>query len=64
MKAFVVATPGASLDLDALRDWTATRLSAFKVPRLVRFVDEWPMSASKIQKFKLRTELLAELGLD
>ena len=27
------------------------------------FIDEWPMSASKIQKFKLRQQLMAELGL-
>ena len=39
------------------------RIASFKVPRHVRFVDEWPMSASKIQKFKLRQQLMAELGL-
>jgi len=26
-------------------------------------VSEWPMSASKIQKFRLRDELVRELGL-
>jgi fatty-acyl-CoA synthase/long-chain acyl-CoA synthetase len=39
------------------------RLASFKVPRYIRFIDEWPMSASKIQKFKLRLELMDELGL-
>jgi hypothetical protein len=29
----------------------------------VRFVSEWPMSSSKIQKFRLRENLLAELKL-
>jgi hypothetical protein len=29
----------------------------------VRFVTEWPMSASKIQKHRLRAALLDELGL-
>jgi hypothetical protein len=33
------------------------------VPRHIRFIEEWPMSASKIQKFKLRTALMDELGL-
>jgi hypothetical protein len=28
----------------------------------VRFVEEWPMSATKIQKHRLRESLLAELG--
>jgi hypothetical protein len=27
-------------------------------------VTEWPMSASKIQKFQLRNRLIEELGLD
>jgi fatty-acyl-CoA synthase len=40
-----------------------SEVSAFKVPRVVRFVAEWPMSSSKIQKFKLRQELVSELGL-
>jgi acyl-coenzyme A synthetase/AMP-(fatty) acid ligase len=38
-------------------------IASFKVPRQVRFVTEWPMSSSKIQKFRLRTALLEELGL-
>jgi acyl-CoA synthetase (AMP-forming)/AMP-acid ligase II len=38
-------------------------IAGFKVPRHVRVVSEWPMSTSKIQKFRLRDQLLAELGL-
>jgi acyl-CoA synthetase (AMP-forming)/AMP-acid ligase II len=40
------------------------RLASFKVPRHIRVIEEWPMSASKIQKFKLRQALINELGLD
>ena len=32
-------------------------LASFKVPRRVRFVEQWPMSATKIQKFKLRERM-------
>lgn len=39
------------------------RVASFKVPRHVRFVSEWPMGATKIQKFKLRDRLVEELGL-
>jgi fatty-acyl-CoA synthase len=39
------------------------RMASFKVPRYIRFISEWPMSASKIQKFKLRRTLMEELGL-
>ncbi len=28
--------------------------ASFKVPRYVRFVDDWPMSSTKVQKFRLR----------
>ena len=46
-----VTTPG---DLIA---WCAGTLAKFKVPRYVRFVSEFPMTASgKIQKYKLREE--------
>ena len=37
--------------------WCASDLAKFKVPRYVRFVSEFPMTASgKIQKYKLREE--------
>ncbi len=39
------------------------RIASFKVPRHIRLIDEWPMSASKIQKFKLRQQLIAELDI-
>ncbi|MEA3180417.1 MAG: fatty-acyl-CoA synthase, partial [Gammaproteobacteria bacterium] len=39
-------------------------ISSFKVPRFIRFVTEWPMSASKIQKYQLRARLMEELGLE
>ena len=36
-------------------------LAGFKVPRHVRFVTEWPMSSTKVQTFRLREQLEAEL---
>ena len=37
--------------------WCASRLAKFKVPKYVRFVQDFPMTASgKIQKYKLREE--------
>jgi len=42
--------------------WCADALAKFKVPKHVRFVTEFPMTASgKIQKFRLREEHEAEL---
>lgn len=34
-----------------------------EIPRRVRFLGDWPMSATKIQKYRLRAELIRELGL-
>jgi fatty-acyl-CoA synthase len=40
--AFVQLAPGASVEADELIAWTRDRLSHFKCPREVRFVDELP----------------------
>jgi acyl-CoA synthetase (AMP-forming)/AMP-acid ligase II len=61
--AFVKLHANAETSADELIAYVKERIASFKVPRHVRFVEEWPMSASKIQKFKLRQELMAELGL-
>jgi fatty-acyl-CoA synthase len=57
--AFVELLPGAACSEQDLLDFCKGQISGFKVPRKVRFVTEWPMSATKIQKFRLR-ELLNE----
>jgi acyl-CoA synthetase (AMP-forming)/AMP-acid ligase II len=61
--AWVELVPGASLTEEELIEYCRGKIASFKIPRYVRFTDEWPMSASKIQKFKLRERMLAELGL-
>ena len=43
--------------------FVSERIASFKVPRHIRVIDEWPMSASKIQKFKLRQQLMTELQI-
>ncbi|MBA0050903.1 AMP-dependent synthetase [Streptomyces sp. AJS327] len=58
--AFVELRPGHTTGEDELIAFCGQRLSAFKVPRAVRFVTEWPMSATKIQKFRLREALLGD----
>jgi fatty-acyl-CoA synthase len=53
--AAVRLKPGSSVAADALGAFCESRLARFKVPRFIRFVDDFPMTASgKIQKFKLR----------
>ncbi len=60
--AFVELThEGAASDAELI-EFCRREIAGFKVPRHIRFVREWPMSTSKIQKFKLRDQLLAELA--
>ena len=60
--AFVELAPGREATAEELVDHCRGRIASFKVPQHVRFVDEWPMSATKIQKFQLREQIAAELA--
>ena len=61
---FVELKPGTSATEQELIEYCRGQIASFKAPRYVRFVETWPMSATKIQRFRLRDELLLELGLD
>ncbi len=62
--ACVIRKPGAELSEGELRDFCHGRIAHFKVPRYVRFVDEFPMTVTgKVQKFRLREQAIGELGL-
>jgi fatty-acyl-CoA synthase len=63
--AWVRLRQGATLSVEELREYCAGRIAHFKVPRYVRVVDEFPMTVTgKIQKYKLREQAIADLGLD
>lgn len=62
--AYIESSGEHDADPEELIAYVGERLASFKVPRHIRFIAEWPMSASKIQKFKLRRDLMAELGLE
>ncbi len=59
--AFVKLKVGAAASEGDLIDHCRRKLARFKIPRYVRFIDEWPMSTSKIQKYKLKDMIAAEL---
>jgi len=63
--AFVVTRRGASLTEDAVREYCRSRLAHYKVPRYVVFTDGFPMTVTgKVQKFKMREDAIARLGLE
>jgi len=59
--AFIQLEPGMSCTQEEIIEFCHDKIASFKIPRHVRFVDEWPMSATKIQKFKLQEMLAREL---
>ncbi len=63
--AAVRLRPGATVTEDEVRDFCRGKIAHYKVPRYVRFVDEFPMTVTgKVQKYKMREEAVVALGLD
>ena len=55
---------GAQADGEAIREFCRGQIAHYKVPRYVRFVDEFPMTVTgKVQKYLLRAAAEQELGL-
>lgn len=52
--AFVECREGATVNASDLVEYCNGQISSFKIPRYIVFVDAWPMSATKVQKFKLK----------
>ncbi len=59
--AFIELRSGAQSTEAEMIEFCVGKIATFKVPRYVRFVGEWPMSGTKIQKFVLRQSLSDEL---
>ena len=63
--AWVQQRDGVELSAADIRAYCADQITHFKVPSIVRFVDEFPMTVTgKIQKFKMRDATVAELTAD
>ena len=65
--AFVIQQQNAALNEEDVRDFCRGKISRFKIPKYVFFVDSYPLTASgKIQKYLLRetgTKKVEELGI-
>jgi fatty-acyl-CoA synthase len=63
--AWVIPREGASPTEDEVREFCRGRLAHFKVPRYIVFTDAFPMTVTgKVQKFKMREDSVARLGLE
>jgi fatty-acyl-CoA synthase len=63
--AWVKLRPGSGLSEEDVRTFCVGKIAHYKVPRYVRFSQEFPMTVTgKVQKFKMRETSVAELGLE
>ncbi len=62
--AWVQLRDGAALDADDISEFCRGQIAHYKIPRYVRFTDEFPMTITgKIQKYLMRERSIEELGL-
>jgi len=63
--AAIVLKKGVEMTEDEVKDFCRGKIANYKIPKYVKFVDSYPMTASgKIQKFKLREMAIRELQLE
>ncbi|HYR42336.1 MAG TPA: AMP-binding protein, partial [Terriglobia bacterium] len=62
--AWVRLREGQKVTEDEIRDYCRGQIATYKIPRYIRFTTEFPMTVTgKIQKFRMRQEMMKELGL-
>ena len=62
--AWVRLRDGETATAEEVRAFCQGQIAHYKIPRYVNFVDAFPMTVTgKIQKFLMREQMIAELGL-
>jgi len=62
--AWIKLQEGQAATVEEIRDFCRSRIAHYKIPRYVKFVDEFPMTVTgKIQKYKMRQAAIEDLGL-
>jgi len=62
--AWIRLKPRETATAEDLTDFCRGQIAHYKIPRYVRFVDAFPMTVTgKVQKFLIREQMIAELGL-
>lgn len=54
--AFLELREGSRITATDVVKYCQGQIASYKIPRYVQFVSEWPMSSTKIQKFRLREQ--------
>ena len=62
--AAIILKKGMTMSEEEVREFCKGKIANYKIPKYVKFVDSYPMTASgKIQKFKMREMAIKELQL-
>ena len=62
--AWVQLRDGVTLDADNIKAFCRGQIAHYKIPRYIKFTDEFPMTITgKIQKYLMREQSIQELGL-
>ncbi|MEI6158656.1 MAG: AMP-binding protein [Roseococcus sp.] len=62
--AWIRLRPGVTATEEEIREFCQGQIAHYKIPRHIRFVEEFPMTVTgKVQKFIMRERMVAELGL-
>jgi fatty-acyl-CoA synthase len=63
--AWIRLHEGQQATVDEIRDYCRGQIATYKIPRYVRFVTDFPMTVTgKVQKFRMREQMIDELGLN
>ncbi len=62
--AYIKLKPGQSVTVEEIKEFSQGKIARHKIPRYIKFVEEYPMTASgKIQKFLLRDQAVEDFNL-
>jgi fatty-acyl-CoA synthase len=66
LMAWVKLRPGADAPSEEdMREFCRGKIAHYKIPRYVKFVDEFPMTVTgKVRKVEMRERSITELGLE
>ena len=61
--AWIISKSGTTLDEERVRKFCQDRISHYKIPRYVRFVEDFPSTVTgKVQKFAMREAMIEEFA--
>lgn len=62
--AFIELNSGETMSAEEVIEYCVGAIASYKIPRYVRFVRDWPMSTTKIQKFMLVDRFVPDGKID